>query len=252
MTKERSPKRVKKMRLDELLFTRGLAESISKARAIIMSGSVSLRGVKVDKAGFAVAPDAEIILKQKSPYVGRGGLKLAGLLDETGFSPEGLSAIDVGSSTGGFTDCLLQRGAILVHAVDVGVGIIDWRLRTDKRVVLHEGTNIRALDASETGAPLDLAVMDLSFISLKKVLPMMRDFIKSGGRVFALIKPQFEASREDVGKGGVVRSSDVQRAVVEDIKAFSIDSGFTVLSVVESPVKGAKGNREFWIDLEVL
>lgn len=245
-------KRVKKMRLDEAVLQMGLASSIEAARALIMSGSVSVKGRVADKAGHAVAPDSEITIKAKSPYVGRGGLKLSCLLDALDFSPKDLTVLDVGSSTGGFTDCLLQRGALLVHAVDVGVGIIDWRLRGDERVHLLEGVNIRHLDPAELGAPLDMAVMDLSFISLKKVLPLMKGFLKKGAKIFALIKPQFEASKTDVGKGGVVRDPEVHGRVVEDIKAFSAASGFKVLGVTESSIKGAKGNKEFWIDLELM
>ncbi len=252
MTSEPAAKKAKKMRLDELLFTRGLAPSILKARALIMSGSVSVKGMRLDKAGHAVAPDAEITLKAKAPYVGRGGVKLAGVLDATGFSPEGLTAIDVGSSTGGFTDCLLQRGARLVHAVDVGVGILDWGLRSDERVHLLEGTNIRRLDAADLGGPADMAVMDLSFISIKKVLPLMKGFLKKGARLFVLIKPQFEAPRKDVEKGGIVRDPAVHKVVVEEIRDFALTEGFKVLCTMESPIKGAKGNKEFWIDLEVL
>jgi len=245
-------KKSKKMRLDEALLARGLADSIKKARALIMSGSVSVKGGMVDKAGHAVTADSEITVKSKSPFVGRGGLKLAGLLDASGFDPSGLTAIDVGSSTGGFTDCLLQRGVTKVHAIDVGVGIIDWSLRTDARVHLLEGKNIRKLAPSEIGELVDIAVMDLSFISIKKVLPLMQGFVKSGGRVFALVKPQFEAARDEVGPGGVVRDSAVQERVLEDMSAFAEASGFMVLRTVESPVKGAKGNREFWIDLELI
>jgi len=245
-------KKLKKMRLDEALLSRGLADSIKKARALIMSGSVSVKGMMVDKAGHPVTADSEITLKSKSPYVGRGGFKLAGLLDASGFDPAGLTAMDVGSSTGGFTDCLLQRGVTKVHAVDVGVGIIDWSLRTDARVHLLEGRNIRNLTPAEVGELVDFVVMDLSFISLKKVLPLIKPFVKRGARVFALIKPQFEAARDEVGEGGVVRDSVLQERVVEDMKAFSSASGFRVLRTVESPVKGAKGNREFWIDLELI
>jgi len=245
-------KKLKKMRLDEAILARGLVETIAKARALIMAGSVSVKGRVVDKAGHPVAADAVITLKKKSPYVGRGGLKLAGCLDAAGFDPRGLTAIDVGSSTGGFTDCLLQRGALRVHAVDVGVGIIDWRLRGDGRVHLLEGKNIRHLSASDVGELVDMAVMDLSFISIKKVLPLMKDFVKSGARVFVLIKPQFEAAREDVGRGGVIRDAALQERIVEEIRAFSEALGFKVLGTMESPVRGARGNREFWIDLELL
>jgi len=245
-------KKLKKMRLDEALLSRGLVDSIKKARALVMSGNVSVKGMMVDKAGHSVTADSEIALKSRSPYVGRGGFKLAGLLNASGFDPSGLTAMDVGSSTGGFTDCLLQRGVTKVHAVDVGVGIIDWSLRTDARVHLLEGRNIRNLSPAEVGEPVDIAVMDLSFISLKKVLPLMKVFIKRGARVFALIKPQFEAAKDEVGEGGVIRDSVLQERVVEDMKAFASASGFKVLRTVESPVKGAKGNREFWIDLELI
>ncbi len=245
-------KKILKMRLDEALLARGLAHTIEKARALVMSGEVSVQGKMVDKAGHSVAVHSEITLKAKSPYVGRGGFKLAGLLDAAGFDPAGLTAIDVGSSTGGFTDCLLQRGVTKVHAVDVGVGIIDWRLRTDARVHLLEGRNIRKLDPSEVGELVDCAVMDISFISLKKVLPLMKAFVKKGARIFALIKPQFEAARDEVGEGGVVKDAGIQARVVKDMMAFAVGSGFRVLRTVESPVRGAKGNREFWIDLELI
>jgi 23S rRNA (cytidine1920-2'-O)/16S rRNA (cytidine1409-2'-O)-methyltransferase len=243
-------KKIKKMRLDEALLAGGLVETISKARALIMAGSVSVKGCVIDKSGHPVASGAEITLKARLPYVGRGGLKLAGCLDAEGFDPRGLTAIDIGSSTGGFTDCLLQRGALRVHAVDVGVGIIDWRLRGDGRVHLLEGKNIRYLAPSEVGELVDMAVMDLSFISIKKVLPLMKNFVRHGARVFALIKPQFEAAKDEVGRGGVIRDAALQERIVDEIKDFSESIGFKVLGTVESPVRGARGNREFWIDLE--
>ncbi len=243
----------KKIRLDEALLRLGLAGSLDKARALIMRGDVFVKGQRLDKAGQAVAPDAEITLKERCPYVSRGGLKLAGALEAAGFDPQGLTALDAGSSTGGFTDCLLQRGAALVYAVDVGVGIMDWKLRTDPRVRLLEGVNIRGLALSDIGGePADMAVMDLSFISLRKVLPVVRALVREGARVFALVKPQFEARRDEVGRGGVVRDESVQRRVVEEMLAFAEGEGFRALGISESPVRGAKGNREFWIFLEAV
>ncbi len=243
----------KKIRLDEALLRLGLVESIEKARALVMSGDVFVKGVRVDKAGYSVAPDKDITLKARRPFVGRGGVKLAGALEDSGLDPEGLTVIDVGSSTGGFTDCLLQRGAVRVHAVDVGVGIIDWKLRQDQRVNLLEGRNIRSITLADIGGePADMAVMDLSFISLRKVLPLLKGLLRPGARVFALVKPQFEAARGEVGRGGVIRDSSVQRRVVEEMKAFAEASGYRVIGGAESHVRGAKGNREFWLFLEVL
>jgi len=241
----------KKIRLDEALLRLGLVGSIERARALIMRGDVFVKGRRVDKAGAAVAPDGTITLKERCPYVSRGGLKLAGALDAAGFDPRGLTALDVGSSTGGFTDCLLQRGVARVYAVDVGVGIMDWKLRTDPRVCLLEGVNVRGLTLTNIGGEAaQMAVMDLSFISLRKVLPVVRGLLRTGARVFALVKPQFEAGRSEVGPGGVVRDHDVQSRVVDEIEAFAEGVGFMALGRAESPIRGAKGNREFWIFLK--
>ncbi len=241
----------KKIRLDEALLRLGLVDSLSKARALIMRGDVFVKGRRLDKAGAQVLPGSEITLKERCPYVGRGGLKLAGGLDASGFDPAGLTVMDIGSSTGGFTDCLLQRGVARVIAVDVGIGIMDWKLRTDPRVSLLEGINVRGLTLADIGGrPVDMAVIDLSFISLKKVLPVVRGLLKGGARVLALVKPQFEARREEVGKGGVVRDPEVQRRVVEEVMASAKEAGLRVLGQAESPIKGAKGNREFWVFLE--
>lgn len=239
----------RKKRIDTLLFERGLAESRQKAQALVMAGAISIAGERVDKPGKEVPTDAEIEVRQALPYVGRGGLKLAGMLDQTGFDPAGLTAVDIGSSTGGFTDCLLQRGAAKVWAVDVGKGILDYRLRNDERVVVLEERNIRHLDASEIGRPVDMAVIDVSFISLEKVLPKAKELLKKGGAVFALIKPQFEVGKGQVGKGGIVRDPAKHAEVVEKIRGFAASIGFTPVATGISPIKGGKGNVEFWIFL---
>jgi len=237
----------RKTRIDALILERGLAESMQRAQALLMAGVVSVAGVKVDKPGKEVDSDSEIEIREGLPFVGRGGLKLEGMLEETGFDPAGLNVIDIGSSTGGFTDCLLKRGAARVWAVDVGKGILDYRLRNDERVVVLEERNIRHLDPAEIGAPLDMAVIDVSFISLEKVLPKTRELLKEGGVVFALIKPQFEVGKGQVGKGGIVRDPEKHREVVERIRDFAASIGFTPVATGESPIKGTKGNREFWI-----
>jgi len=214
-----------------------------------MAGKVMSGSVIIDKPGKEVDPEAVITVKESLPFVGRGGVKLAGFLDETGIDASGLVAMDVGASTGGFTDCLLKRGALRVYAVDVGKGLIDVSLRGDPRVRLLEEKNIRHLEPSEIGEAVDLVVIDVSFISLEKVLPKVREFVKEGGLVLALIKPQFEVGKGQVGKGGIVRDPEQHRAVVERIGQFSEGLGFTVRSTGTSPILGAKGNREFWICL---
>lgn len=239
----------RKTRIDTLIFERGLAESRQRAQALIMAGVVSIAGVRVDKPGKEVPSDSEIDVRESLPFVGRGGLKLEGMLDATGFDPSGLTAVDIGSSTGGFTDCLLKRGAARVWAIDVGKGILDYRLRSDARVVVLEERNIRHLDPAEIGAPVDMAVIDVSFISLEKVLPKARELLKEGGAVFALIKPQFEVGKGQVGKGGIVRDPEKHAEVVERIRDFAVSIGFTPVATGQSPIKGTKGNREFWIYL---
>ncbi|MBI5599685.1 MAG: TlyA family RNA methyltransferase [Deltaproteobacteria bacterium] len=238
-----------KIRLDSLLVERGLVKSRQHAQALIMGGKVSAGGRVITKAGAATDPGSEINISEDLPYVGRGGKKLEGALDGFNIDVGGLTVMDVGASTGGFTDCLLKMGAAKVHAVDVGRGLMDFRLRSDGRVHLIEGRNIRYLGAEEVGEKVDMACIDVSFISLKKVIPRVKEFLKPSGRVLALIKPQFEVGRFEVGKGGVVRDGEKHRRVIEDIESFSVKEGLTPLGVVESQVKGRKGNKEFWLYL---
>ncbi len=238
-----------KLRLDDLLAERGLVENSRTAQAMIMAGKVMVGTVVVTKAGTPVDPDAVVTVKEASPFVGRGGLKLAGALDEFGVDALGVTAIDVGASTGGFTDCLLKRGAAHVYAIDVGKGILDASLRNDARVTVLEGRNFRYLDPAEVPVKAGLAVIDVSFISLEKGLPKVKEFLKEGGRVLALVKPQFEVARDEVGKGGIVRDPALHKRAVERILEFSASIGFTPRSTAESPITGAKGNREFWVYL---
>ncbi len=240
-----------KERLDTALVARGLAESRQKARAVILAGAVLVDGARVDKAGALIDRDAEVaVTTSPCPYVGRGGVKLAGALAEFGVDVRGLVMLDVGASTGGFTDCLLSAGARSVYALDVGYGQLDWRLRTDERVVVMERTNIRNVGAADFPGQIDGAVIDVSFISLALVLPVVYGIVREGGIVIALIKPQFEVGRGDVGKGGVVRDPDKHREVVERIAAVAREIGFAVSGTAESPLTGPKGNREFFIYLK--
>lgn len=238
-----------KVRIDRLLTDRGLVESRHKAQALIMAGKVLVEGVVVDKAGTAVPSESAITIKEGLPYVSRGGLKLEGALDSFNIKVDGLKVLDCGSSTGGFTDCLLKKGAKGVVAVDVGRGLIDQRLRRDERVQLIEGRNVRYLEPREVGEVLDMAVVDLSFISLTKVLAVVKGFLKDGGTILALVKPQFEVGKGEVGKGGVVKDPEKHRRVIESIKTFSKGLGLRTLGECESPIKGAKGNKEFWLYL---
>ncbi|MFQ5329493.1 MAG: TlyA family RNA methyltransferase [Thermodesulfobacteriota bacterium] len=242
--------RGEKGRIDKLLVDRGLIGTRERGKALIMAGKVMVNGARVDKPGAAVPIDAEIIVKEPPPYVGRGGIKLAGALDHFGIDVEGRVILDIGSSTGGFTDCLLQRGASKVYAIDVGKGLIDWKLRNDPRVVLLEGKNIRYLEAGEVGEDADMAVIDVSFISLEKVIPRVSQLLKGSWEIVALIKPQFEVGKGQVGKGGIVRDPAKHTMVVERIQAFAEASGMAVEGVCDSPIKGGKGNREFWIYLK--
>ncbi|HHL40664.1 MAG TPA: TlyA family RNA methyltransferase [Deltaproteobacteria bacterium] len=230
-----------------MLVERGLVESRQKARALIMAGRVVVDGAVADKPGREYRADCRIEIKEGPRYASRGGLKLEGALDRFGLDVRGLRAMDVGSSTGGFTDCLLQRGAAAVWAVDVGRGLLDWRLRRDGRVRLLEGVNVRNLARDAVTDPIDLAVIDVSFISLEKVLPKVREFLAPGARVLALVKPQFEVGRGQVEKGGVVRDPAKHRAVVEKIKGCGLALGFRCLGTTPSPIRGAKGNVEFWV-----
>lgn len=241
---------IKKERLDKILLDRGLTQSRERARALIMAGQVVVGDHVADKAGQMVPFEAEIRLKgEDMPFVSRGGLKLEKALEEFGIDVNGLVVMDVGASTGGFTDCLLQRGARYVIAVDVGYGQLAWKLRSDDRVLNLEKTNIRYLEPEKLPEVPDMAVIDASFISLEKVLPNTLRLLKEEGGVVALIKPQFEVGRGEVGKGGVVRDPDKHKAVIAAVRAFAEGLRLEVLGVTESPVLGPKGNREFLIYL---
>ena len=237
-----------KIRIDRLLVDRGLVESRERGHALILAGQILVNGQKQDKAGSLVPEDAELrILGEVLPYVSRGGLKLAAALKEFGLSAHGKVALDVGASTGGFTDCLLQHGAKKVYAVDVGYGQMAWKIRQDPRVVTIERVNIRAIEPALVPEPVDIAVIDVSFISLEKVVPAILQFLRPGAELVALIKPQFEVGREQVGKGGIVRDEAARQAAVERIKLFVQEHGFDVKGVISSPITGQDGNVEFLI-----
>ncbi len=238
-----------KERLDKLLVDRGLVKSRERARALIMEGKVFVAGMKAEKAGSMVAPEAEIVLAEDVPYVGRGGLKLEAALDFFGIDPAGKVVMDIGCSTGGFTDCVLKRGARKVYAIDVGYGQFDWSLRNDRRIVLLEKTNIRYLERDRIPDSIDLAVIDVSFISLLNVLPKAFEFLSDEGEVVALVKPQFEVGRGMVGKGGVVKDEAKRLAAVEHVRLGAAGIGYEVKGVFESPVKGQKGNIEYFLFL---
>ncbi|MGB9080011.1 MAG: TlyA family RNA methyltransferase [Desulfuromonadaceae bacterium] len=241
-----------KQRLDKLMLERDLASSIEKARALIMAGQVVVGDHTVDKAGQQVATDADIRLRGENlPYVSRGGLKLRRALDQFGIDASGLVAVDVGSSTGGFTDCLLQAGVVKVFAIDVGYGQLAWKLQQDPRVVSMERTNIRTVTPDQLDELPELAVVDASFISLSKVLPATAALLQPGGRIIALIKPQFEVGKGEVGKGGVVRDPAAHEKVIEDVRRTAADLGLAVAGLCESPITGANGNREFLILLQL-
>jgi 23S rRNA (cytidine1920-2'-O)/16S rRNA (cytidine1409-2'-O)-methyltransferase len=235
-----------KTRTDQLLVDRGLAESRAKAQALILAGLVFSGERKIDKAGQALAGDAPLEVRGKAhPWVSRGGVKLAHALEHFGWDVRGAVALDVGASTGGFTDVLLQMGAARVFAVDVGTNQLAWKLRQDPRVVVHEKTNARYLTDAVVTEPVDLIVCDASFISLAKVLDRALDFAKPGGRLIALVKPQFEAERGEIGKGGVVRDETVHARVCESAAAWVRSRGWSVDGMVESPITGPEGNVEF-------
>lgn len=235
-----------KPRADQLLVERGLAESRARAQALILAGLVFSGERKIEKPGQALAEDAPLEVRGKEhPWVSRGGIKLAHALDYFGWDVGGAIALDVGSSTGGFTDVLLSRGADKVFAVDVGTNQLAWKLRQDPRVAVHEQTNARYLDASTVPEPVDIVVCDASFIALSKVLGAALGLAKPGAKLVALIKPQFEAGREEVGKGGVVRDPEVHRRVCADAEEWIASQGWRVLDVTESPITGPEGNVEF-------
>ena len=237
-----------KSRIDQLLVDRGLAESRTRAQALVMAGVVYVGDRLAEKPGQPVAVDAVLDVRGRDhPYVSRGGIKLAHGLDQFGWDVNGAVAIDVGSSTGGFTDVLLQRGAAKVYAVDSGTNQLAWRIRQDPRVVVHEQTSARILTATHIPEPVDLIVCDASFIGLAKVLERPLTFAKPAARLLALVKPQFEAGRAEVGKGGVVRDPVVHRRVCDAVAAWLTDAAWTVDGVVPSPITGPEGNVEFLI-----
>ena len=236
-----------KKRLDVLLVERLYAETRSKAQAIIMSGNVYVNGQNADKPGTSFEETVEIEVRGAvCPYVSHGGLKLEKALRDFGVKPEGFVCSDSGASTGGFTDCLLQQGASKVFAIDVGYGELNWKIRNDPRVVVMERTNIRYVTPEDLGEPLDLSVIDVSFIGLELVLPTIRNLLKPGqGQVLCLIKPQFEAGRENIGKNGVVRDPKIHQMVLDKFVTLVQGLGFTILGLTFSPVKGPAGNIEF-------
>lgn len=236
-------------RLDVALVERGLTESRSRAQALILAGGVSVSGRVAKKAGEPVGPNDEIVVAQEQPYVSRGGLKLAHALDRFQVSPLGAICLDSGASTGGFTDVLLQRGAERVYAVDVGYGQLAWRLRQDERVVVRERTNLRYLRRGDLADPISLCTLDLSFISLRLVLPAVEELGSDACEVVALVKPQFEAGQKDVGKGGIVRDRAVHLRVLEDVIGYAPQSGLHIQAACASPILGQSGNREFLVHL---
>jgi len=239
-----------KMRLDVAVFERGLAETREKAKALIMAGSVYLNGQKALKGGAAVK-DTDIIEVRGAvnPYVSRGGLKLHKAVQNFGLSLEGCVCMDIGASTGGFTDCMLSNGAAKVYAIDVGYGQLAWKLRCDERVVNMERTNFRYVTHEQIPEQVDFASVDVSFISLRKILPVMRELLRDGGRAVCLIKPQFEAGREKVGKKGVVRELSTHIEVVEMIVGYARSIGFRTLHLSYSPIKGPEGNIEYLLHI---
>ena len=235
-----------KKRLDVLLVERLYADTRSKAQAIIMSGNVYVNGQKADKAGTSFEETVEIEVRGAvCPYVSRGGLKLEKALRDFGVDVNGFVCSDSGASTGGFTDCLLQQGAKKVFAIDVGYGQLDWKIRSDERVVVMERTNIRYVTPEDLGEPLDLSVIDVSFIGLEIVLPTIKTLLKPNGQVLCLIKPQFEAGKENVGKKGVVRDPKIHKMVLDHFVSLVDGLGFKILGLTFSPVKGPEGNIEF-------
>ncbi len=233
-----------KVRVDQLLVERGLAESREKARALIIAGDVLIDGQKSDKPGRSVASDSQVSVTARLPYVSRGGVKLAAALDHFSIDVGGHICLDVGSSTGGFTDCLLQRGAARVWAIDVGHGQLDWKLRNDPRVVVREGVNARYLAPEDFSDKFDIAVCDASFISATLLIPAIAPLLTQQGQMIILVKPQFEVGKGEVGKGGIVRDPEQHRGACARVQACVEALGFRA-SIIESPITGAEGNREF-------
>jgi 23S rRNA (cytidine1920-2'-O)/16S rRNA (cytidine1409-2'-O)-methyltransferase len=242
---------VKKERLDKLLAEKGMVKSRGEARALIIAGKAIVEGRMIDKPGTQVNVEAELKLRsEKSPYVSRGGEKLEGALRTFEINPKGMIVMDVGASTGGFTDCVLKKGAQRVYAVDVGYGQLAWMLQKDPRVVNLERKNIRYLPKEEIPEETDLILIDTSFISVEKFLPHLLEFLKKGGFILTLIKPQFEVGKTEVGKGGVVKDNTLHQKVINRISMFSQELGLKVLGVAESTLRGPKGNKEFFIYLK--
>lgn len=230
-------------------MNRGMCDSREQGKRLVLAGEVTVDGRMVDKPAERFSEDAVVLIKQRPKFVGRGGLKLEGALEHFGIDVTGWTCLDVGASTGGFTDCLLQRGAAKVHAVDVGTNQLVWKLRSDPRVVSREKFNARHMVEADLGEKVRLAVMDLSFISLTKVLPAVFDVLEDGGAVVCLIKPQFELEKDDVGKGGIVRDGELRERAVEKIRVFSAESGRKWKGVIPAKIAGMDGNQEFlaWI-----
>lgn len=233
-----------KKRIDQLLVERGLVESRVRAQALIIAGEVLIDGQKADKPGRSVADDCRLELLAKLPYVSRGGFKLAGALDHFHIDVTGWTCIDVGSSTGGFTDCLLQRGAARVCAIDVGKGQLDWKLRNDPRVEVREGVNARYLDPADFPERFHLAVCDASFISVTLLIPAFAPLLREDGTMVILVKPQFEVGKGEVGKGGIVREPQLHQAACDRVRACVEQLGFST-QIIDSPILGAEGNKEF-------
>jgi len=241
---------VRKESLDKLLVEKGIVQSRERARALILAGRVAVEGRTIDKPGTQIEMEAQLQLRgEDQPYVSRGGIKLDGALDAFEMDPKGMVVMDVGASTGGFADCVLQRGARKVYAVDVGYGQLAWKLQKDSRVVNLERRNIRYLKREEVEEEIDLILIDTSFISIEKFLSNLLHFLKKGGSIIGLIKPQFEVGKGEVGQGGVVRDTNLHQKVIERISQFSRGLGLNVLGVIESPILGPKGNKEFFIYL---
>ena len=239
-----------KERLDILLVSRGMTNSRERAKALIMEGNVLVDNVPVTKAGSMVDAEASISLRGEDiPYVSRGGLKLEAVLEHFSVTLEGVTAMDVGSSTGGFTDCMLQKGAKKVYCVDVGYGQLAWSLRNDPRVILLERTNVRHLERESIPDVIDFAAIDVSFISLQKVIPKVMEFIGDRGEILALVKPQFEVGKGEVGRGGIVRDEEKRVAALRTIEAFAVERGLRSMGSFLSPVPGQKGNREYFLYL---
>jgi 23S rRNA (cytidine1920-2'-O)/16S rRNA (cytidine1409-2'-O)-methyltransferase len=244
VAKKAVAKKPGKLRLDQLLVNRGLATSREKAQALVLAGQVLVAGQKMEKPGHAASPEALIEILERMPYVSRGGYKLAGALDAFQVDVTGRVCLDVGASTGGFTDCLLQRGAAKVWAIDVGHNQLDWKIRSDPRVVVREGMNARYLAPDQIPECFDLAVCDASFISTTMLIPAIVPLLKPAAEMIVLVKPQFEVERGQVGKGGIVKEPELHLAACERVRAAVEGRGFRT-RIVESPIQGAEGNREF-------